>query len=680
MTTINLTCDEELTFSQFLNKCENHNNNKITIGTYIKNSNIFNNNITEDEYNNLKKKYNIINTEVVTLNIRSKISNTEKKEITEEVTFKDNDFRYVNKKMYYINDIKNWVDIKNYNFQCINSDITSIDKNEYQNKDKSINMIKEQIDIGNKDVYVYLIKDVLNNNTCYGCDIYVLKSNDIINIKKTIYTILKVMKNINNVLSESVKKMVINKYNKITKQDKFKMIGKQPHSIKLEKLDKDMKYYFSYKYDGMRTLIFVDDLGDCYLIDKLSVSKIETQFYDIFKNTIFDSEYYNDKLYIFDILYYKGNKIEQNIGFEKKMYIVNELLSINKCNIKNELAVLPYYFYENIYDGMTTMINNIDNNKHDGIVLTPDNDNSIKLKWKPRELNTIDFKIQIKTNNLAHLYCYNGENRNTLLEYKKNGFDIVSKITDENVIKRLNNNVVYECTFNFNNKKFEVLKERKDKFRGNFISVAIDNLENILYPFNIEVLKANVIDFHAKRFNNWIKREYLTNYCINKNLLDINIDNSNDIQKWLDTPVKNVEMITNNEEFIGIIYNKLNKIQKNLMYKKNDTVTFKKHNVYIDGIESNEIDIVTIFGCNQEIIENFDKLLISLQGKIVILQCDLTCINMIKLDAYHDKIELLEKTVFADLYKRWSDIHGNYLEEDEIPNLENMTMYVYKII
>ncbi len=672
---LDFSCNDVLQFNNFLELCKNNNDNKIILGEYNqhpKNNTEFNNTISAIEYNNLKKKYNIIKTEYILLNI-------DNNDNSEEIVFKESSMKFVDKIVYYTYTTNNITSIKEYNLQCLNNNKIFINKNKFTKITDKIYLVKEKIDIGNNNIEVCLVTETYEKKTYYGCEIVILDALEPLAVKNTIYNIIKDMKNVNNVLSQSVKKSIINKYKKIVNIDKFKLVGSQPHSIKFEKLEKNIKYYLSYKYDGIRGLIFIDDIGDAYIIDKINISKLETKFYSLFKNTIFDCEIYNNKVYIFDLLYYKGNKIESTINFETRMHVVQEILSINKCKDYNEVFVLDYFNYENLYEGLNVMISNIDYTKHDGIILTPEYNTFTKLKWKPRELNTIDFKIYIKNKNLAYLYCYDDTNKNIILEYNKNGHNIKSIITDENDIKKMNNNTVYECTFNYNSKKFEVVRERKDKFRGNFINVGIDNLENILYPFNLELIKYNDTLFNIKRFNNWIKREYLSKYCIDKNVIDINTNNSFDIQKWLDTPVTKVNIYSMNEDFVNISKNKLAKILKNPIYKKNESINIIKQDILSENNVDTNIQIITIFNINNDILEKLEKIKTTYKNTIIIMSCDCNYIDADILQKSTTNLDLIEISDFNELYSEWNMIEGNYLTENEINEYNGVTVLVYKL-
>ena len=83
--------------------------------------------------------------------------------------------------------------------------------------------------------------------------------------------------------------------------------------------------------------------------------------------------------------------------------------------------------------------------------------------------------------------------------------------------------------------KFDIVKMREDKNSGNYIKIAQDNFDSIIYPFNLELLKRSQEKFiNMKRYHNWLKRKILSEYCHNKTLVDIGSGRGGDIQKWID--------------------------------------------------------------------------------------------------------------------------------------------------
>ncbi len=461
-----------------------------------------------------------------------------------------------------------------------------------------------------------LYKDIYNK-MYYDCEIEACNLNkDKINIDticNNAENIIKIIQNTEQIIQFKEIDEVFEQYRKVLNYKYNKFIGTQPHTIKINKIQKDEEYALTYKLDGERYLLFVKDNGDVYLISKkFNLIKLNVQMYSLFAGTILDGEYYNGKYHIFDILYYKGNKVDNSVDLNKKIFAINEILDMNKVD-KNVMDLKEYRFSENLHDSLSEMIKNMNPEMYDGIILMPVHDSSnFVLKWKPEHLNTIDFKINKIGNNTIELLCY-GQNGDEIFHYNNKNFNVIGRYSlkpeEYNV---LSHNTVYEMIYDMSTEKFEVVKIRNDKLNGNFIKIAQDNFDSIIYPFNLELLKRSQEKFiNMKRYHNWLKRKILSKYCSNKSVIDIGAGRGGDIQKWIDFNINYVEAYDIDEKSVEIAKERFEQCKKQPINKKTLEYSFEVKDLNNEELDekNGKIDNMTCFFALHYFLDNFDKFL-----------------------------------------------------------------------
>lgn len=516
---------------------EDNNNIELELRIGDKVNDNFNPTITKDMFNRLKLYFNKDNSKFIGTTIETKYYNKDK---NIKIIEHSPDGRK-HRSEYYINKEKVYsVDIDDYNFRMCLSNETSINKNDFNENEILYIKTRTRYEYIYKDMYIHISEFRINNSNIeqYDCEIEMINPNftDKMRILEVYEDIAKIMNNYNYLLSNTVKDTILEEYYKCVNTQKF--IGKQPHTIKINKIDQQEQYALTYKLDGERRLLFINSEGNGYYIsNKMNIEKTKFTFYNKFAGTIFDGELYNNKFYIFDLLYFK-NDIVDNVDLSIRIHAIKEILDIGN---NENLYMKPYIFTEDLCNEMSNMINNIDLKQYDGIILMPVK--SIKstiLKWKPVEMNTIDFKVKF-INNIPELYVYNKFNE-VRFDYKNANIKILGIIKNPEYIKILKHDTVYEMTYNVETNEYIPIRERKDKIKGNFVKVAIDNMESILYPFNVELLKRSHDQFfNMKRYHNWIKRNFINEFCSNKTLIDLSCGRGGDIQKWIDYGVRYVE-------------------------------------------------------------------------------------------------------------------------------------------
>lgn len=686
--------------------------------------------IDESVYNNLK---NYLDKNAQKVNVIKELKKTDKNNNIEIVEYKNHTSDKI-QCIYYINKLQiEKMDVLDYNLRFSVSIEKQIDKNNFSNE--NVVYIKKRVryEYILNDMYIHISTFKINEDvkTYYDCEIE-MTNKELVSKIKILETVEKIIcngENIEFILSNYEKQYILSEYTKCINMKYCKFIGTQPHTLKQHKIDKNEKYALTYKLDGTRQLMYIAENGEGYYIsNKLNIVKSNIVFHKMFAGTIFDGEYFENVYHIFDILYYKYDKID-HVDLHTRIYAINELLDMN--NAIENIKLKEYYFSENIFAELTNMIKKIDMKKHDGIILCPINScESLTLKWKPVELNTIDFKVKINKG-IAYLYVYD-EKEEVEFVYTDTNYNIQGKIVDIKVVDTLDNNCIYEMIFDMETQTFKPIRKRNDKIKGNYVKVAIDNLQSVLYPINLELLKRQEEKFYnMKRFHNWVKRIFLDKYCSNQNLIDIACGRGGDIQKWFDNGIRYVEgydidsesitearkrfeqakqmPVNKNFQFVfnqkDILKSKIEKNEKNEKY--NMTSFFSMHyflndiDTFVENTITQKLNDGGYFLCtmmDKELLEEYLKKNITypefkiekINNSIVNIHINDTIVkterkemmmesNEFLQEMRKNNLELVEEIKFKDLYKNWFKNRNN-METYELDLSFLNKMYVFKFI
>ena len=401
------------------------------------------------------------------------------------------------------------------------------------------------------------------------------------------------------------KRNVINEYKNITNVNYF--IGAQPESLCKDKISNLYKYEYSVtdKADGDRVFLLIDKTGNVYFIDN-NINKIYKTDIKSTSGTlpirqgkcILDGELVrvDNKIYFlaFDICYYNDNDLRGNNEYtlKKRLEIIKSLLkTFNNSDFYN-IKCKEYYF-GNVFSASKQILSSINEKiyKNDGLIFTPVNEPYPKtkkwsslLKWKPAELNTIDFfaiKVGSKDNiGKWQLYVQGtlpanadrvsgqgtqpvlfdieklcGTNEQKVVTYETTFPD---DLFDEITNMYYSSHTVIEFRWDSNDKKFVPLRTRWDKTanpkkHGNFSKVACDIWNNIHNPIDKDFLlqfyssktndKSSDIYFERmRRFHNKVKEQLYSKYCKNSNyLLELCSGKGGDMHKWIFNNIKNID-------------------------------------------------------------------------------------------------------------------------------------------
>ncbi|HEY9701498.1 MAG TPA: hypothetical protein V6C58_03590 [Allocoleopsis sp.] len=527
----------------------------------------------------------------------------------------------------------------------------------------------------------------------------------IVEFENIIAQILKILQNSENLMNLQSDSDIRKDYLKLLSKSKFSFLGCQPESLRESKILKNTKYAITIKLDGKRSLLFITR-GNIYLIDsKFRINDTRIKVNEEIDQTIIDVEIYEDKIYCFDIIFYRKRDLRNDIEYNliNRLKYLKEVISV----INNPRIIYKSYSVDEVeneqlsFDELSLKylkkLQYYTKIKTDGLIFTPINspypiskNEDIPLKWKESVYNTIDFKIQKSDINQGFqkwfLYCSsdNIEKCNILFEYPDYP-DIGITYVNEEVSRKFINGSVIEFYFDKNTEMFVPLKQRLDKVRGNFIDIAKDNFDLILHPFKFFDKNINNID----RIFHYTKRFIVDWYIKNKfhSLLDLE-GNPKDLYKWVDLDIRKVEFCTSNKDSYSKAENVCEKIKnnptsKNFNYTISSASTILKKNIRFNMILS--LDHTNFY----ENKKSFDKVIKIINTKLEDNGIFITIVPSVvsddenSIDKYsitketfeeHLQLKMIADISLEEIYGKWK-IYDNYLT-----NKEKKIVFSYKVI
>lgn len=507
---------------------------------------------------------------------------------------------------------------------------------------------------------------------------------DLNNILGLITFVLQTRQDSFYVISNMERRYILSEYKNLISANYF--IGAQPETLHKEKISMLYKNYsVTDKADGERAFMIIDKHGNIYYMDNNLNKVIKTNLKSkSYVNTLVDGEIIkqNDKIIFlaFDLIFYNGKDLRGDMDYKLKTRLdkLNDILLSIESNKYYKLKLKKYY-YNNVFLGSKIILDNIDSQgnykitvgnldviyKNDGLIYTPMDEPYPKtkkwhqlLKWKPAELNTIDFySKKISSENGISKWQLFVQNP---IEKKNNVkgnitetvlFDIVKlchvesseqlvtyetvfsdDLIDETTGESYQSNTVIEYKWDKYNKLFVPLRTRWDKTinpkkHGNFSDVACDIWNNINNPIEKELLfKFRNIssngDFffeRMRRFHNKIK-EYLYNkYCKDtENLLELCSGRGGDIHKWIYNNIKNVTGYDISEKNITECNRRISSLnvkpQPNYNFYKLDLTNDNSYEIVYKGPDNLFNTVCCHFGIHyffesQKSVENIIKIL-----------------------------------------------------------------------
>ena len=416
-----------------------------------------------------------------------------------------------------------------------------------------------------------------------------------------------------------------------------KQLGSNP--IELNKLvynsifTKDVggisEFIITEKIDGIRSMLIIHpQINTCYVLNnknKMGLYKIylDQNPKDNTNLIILDSEYYNEKYYVFDIIYICKNNTPIHVyklPFLKRKEYMDIIINTYNRSLyhKNYVRLTSNYGNEicNFYKEMTC----ITEYKIDGLIFISVGNSYIKTtqyKWKP--VSTIDFIAKKCIPELLGIHPYISKECKTLYllfsgissyDYEKIG---LKKIKHYNKIFNTNNlsdkyfpiqfspssspnaylfwsdldnldGKVVELTYT---NEWQFIKIRNDReldvarktYYGNYFKIAELIWMKYTNPLSLDILCSNTINkqsyFHEydtgsesiRKYNNYVKLCLIRTHSKNVNIetvIDLGAGRGQDLYKYIETGFKNILLIENDSDALSeIIHRKYKYIEMN---------------------------------------------------------------------------------------------------------------------
>lgn len=556
---------------------------------------------TDSIYTNGMRKTSVLN------NFDSIEDPERKKEMIK--MFKKEKITWIVKKK--LDDLKN----ENFNFRLTHSSETTIE-NPPNEKELTLKMKREKTRHScflTKNIRLDLTEINTDNILSFEAEVEFIKHiPDFSSFMNFLNQFLTVYQQSRFVISNQEKNRVVKEYKDLLMSAEYRI--SKPVSLNFEDINSDFqkKYAVTDKADGEFSTIFLTKSFNLYIIDKLfNVRKLYIFTDSKYPSTIIEGENISNSVMIngffsFNIPILNGKNIEGK-SLDEKINIMNDVITSFKTNIRtNEfsLNVKKFHFYMkpsyNLFKGAVDILNKKYMYNLDGLIFTPINKtNSNKyLKWKIPELISIDFLIRKKENNTWDLYVGDKDKN---IPFVFEGKEYSTKISKEDNDK-YNNNSIVEMVFL--DGKFLPLRQRYDKVKPNYKTVAIDEFKHIINPIKkehiINLSFEKKIDDNRKFinmriFNNAVKRTVITNvvktYKID-NLLSLASGKGGDLDKWSKAGIKKVLGLDVNKEYIKDAISRRNNRKAGLQtssveYKYADLTKPIELNNKFDGIECN---------------------------------------------------------------------------------------------
>ena len=598
MNTFTLSSENEKSIKDFMKQVKPNHELEVRFGSYVYNKETKRNNFKSDceidFFYNLKKSFenapSVIKTSEQTTEY---IYNDNQKRIVDMITKQTSFMKKTNLMKYNIFD---------YNFRLSLSSEYIVKNLENVNQDNYImkrTKDRRSYTFGLCRVDLTIVNETDESNktsTKYEVELEILGSytEQLYACTKNILTVILQTRQQNfYVISNYQKRQVINEYKSLI--NSYYFVGAQPETLQKSAISNLYKERYSVtdKADGDRMLLLISSDSYVYFIDnnlqRIYKTNLKSHKYT---RTIIDGELINidTKIHFlgFDLMAFNGADIRGNTSYllETRLQIVTDIINSIQ-NTGDMYSITPKKFYfRNVFLGAEKILDTINEKpyENDGLVFTPmDEPYPLTkkwpklLKWKPSELNTIDFYSVRGENDEWELYVQQHVKRGQDQEQSHNNlvlFDVAklcknpvavdnlmfktsfdSSLIDPSTDEPYKTNTVIEYKWNNNLSKFVPLRTRWDKTanpkkHGNFSTVACDIWNNIHNPVEKEhLLKFTVLssakeDYlfeKMRKFHNKIK-EYLYNtYCNNSSsLLELCSGRGGDMHKWVYNNITNV--------------------------------------------------------------------------------------------------------------------------------------------
>ena len=289
------------------------------------------------------------------------------------------------------------------------------------------------------------------------------------------------------------------------------------------------KYHVSVKADGERMLMFIKgDDKNVYLINnRLNVivagklnKNIEKGNYYVLDGELIEDHNMKNKFFVCIDILYSNDTDTRNKNFTERKELTQQFVKTIKID-GIQVNMITYKELSN-KESFSSFLKEIANTifyETDGFIFTPSckypdtlkNKKCIRLKWKPIDKQSIDFKLKFNKNNKNNLQYKKVNNQKKLIatltyvatvngktsfpsftvgNYPEASFIYIDLNEDDKPVfdnKIIKDGTIAECVFN--NEDWKIIKIRYDKKFPNGKATVFSNWNLIVNPIDEEMLK-----------------------------------------------------------------------------------------------------------------------------------------------------------------------------------------------
>lgn len=310
---------------------------------------------------------------------------------------------------------------------------------------------------------------------------------------------------------------------------KPRFIGAQPetlHRYHVLKVIAPGAYALSEKYDGTRFLMFISDNSEVYLIGRNNQVSSSGLKNSNDRGSIMEAELVNRTLYVFDVIFYRGEDLRGNpeMNLRRRLALRDSILPSMNAPGDHYPARPKEYFFDNFnvaferWNALQEGHQPKDNIARDGFIFTPINEPyptkakwTSLLKWKPIELESIDFLVKEKQNSAdsVTLELHVGDLGGQMVLFEPNPKVTISKYDLRTLLNNSErsfsiDNTIVEFVWDSQKNSFVPWRIRRDKNSPNFKTVALDVWKSIQDPVPLSELLTSPFQ-GMRKFHNAIK-------------------------------------------------------------------------------------------------------------------------------------------------------------------------------
>lgn len=312
------------------------------------------------------------------------------------------------------------------------------------------------------------------------------------------------------------------------------------------------------KLNGVNYFLFFNLEDYClYLINHTTVESIgclDKTIITFTQSFILQGEWFKNKLYLFDLLYFQGNNCTSCNHLKRHLILqsfepllkdaikdsnichfqveMKKFYGVDVQNIETDLQfkeLTSSQLFQNINDCKNSLSclenGEIDMEENDGLIFTPLNEpyfNQTTYKFKFPETMSIDFTIKQRNtllinssttskDKLYDIFVYDDKRQLVPFTYANKVYQMecVAGNEFEHLLK---DNQVIECKFNTEKSIFVPMKIRYDKNLPNYCRVAEDVFQDILDPLSLDTFLTHLVVPGTITFVNTLPPEHPRSY------------------------------------------------------------------------------------------------------------------------------------------------------------------------